>query len=93
MIETDNFLTGDHAEINTITLQKKEEEQQKAFANLPLKAQELLAPRPTFFDGSCQEAEKLLGNTKEFASFNQIKLSFSFDAYQVMQSCYGKIFA
>ena len=47
MIESNNFLTEDHAEINTITRQKKKEEQQKAFLNLPLKAQE-----STFFNRS-----------------------------------------
>ena len=58
---------------------KKREEQQKAFANLPPKAQEWLASRPTFFDGSSQEAEKWLENTREFASFNQMELFFAFD--------------
>ena len=46
---------------------------------MPQKTQEMLVPRPTFFDGSAQKAEDWLQMTKEFANFNQIELSFAFD--------------
>ena len=62
-------LTGDHAEINALTRARREE-RQKIFSNLPQKTQEMQVPRPTFFDGSTQEAEDWLQMTKDFAIFN-----------------------
>ena len=77
-METSCLFTGDHAEINALTRAKREE-RQKIFANLPQKTQELLIPKPSFFDGSIQDAEKWFQTTKDFASFNQMELSFAFD--------------
>ena len=70
--------TGDHAEINVVTRTKREE-RQKMFSSLPQKTQELLIPKPTFFDGCSSDAEEWMQSTKDFVSFNQMELSFAFD--------------
>ena len=71
-------LTGNHVEVSAITRQRKEE-RQKIFKNLPQATQEMLVPKPTFFDGSSDTAEDWIQTTKEFASFNQMELPFAFD--------------
>ena len=77
-----DILTGDpsnnHADINSLTRLKKEE-RQKIFSNLPQRTQEMLIPKPTFFDGISSNADEWLKTTKDFALFNQIEFSFAFD--------------
>jgi len=73
-----SLFTGDHAEINALTRAKREE-RQKIFSNLPQKTQELLIPKPSFFDGINEDAEDWMQKTKQFATFNQMEFSFALD--------------
>ena len=73
-----NLLTGDDAEINAIT-RAKSEEMQKIFSNLPQKTQEMLFPKPTFFEDSSHDVEDWMQTTKDFAIFNRMELSFALD--------------
>ena len=59
MNPNNDFLTGDpssdHIEIGAIS--KKRRDRQKLFTSLPQATQELLIPKPSFFDGSSEKAE------------------------------------
>ena len=83
-MDFDCVLTGDHSHSNletkpVICAVSRAEERRKLFSKLPLAAQEALAPKVSFFDGKSDNAGKWLDETKEFALFNQMEMSFAFD--------------
>ena len=65
LVPMSEILTGDpsnnNADINSLTRLKKEE-RQNIFSNLPQRTQEMLIPKPTFFDGISSNAEMTQNN-------------------------------